>query len=162
MRVLTIIYSIFFCFTTNSQVKLNNRIQFSIESNTQLEIDSVQQINGRKVTFVKDPDAIDFPDFQPSCKGGDKELERLIIENFEVSTKTLLKTINKNGAQKLQVKFDIDSSGKLLNIKVTSGIDTYIDAEIIRILNLTEWYPGEHKGKRVNSSCTLNITFSET
>jgi hypothetical protein len=162
MKVLTFICTIFICFTVNSQVKLDKRVQFITESNTQLEIDSVHMMNGRKVTFTKTPGAIDFPDFQPSCKGGDGELKRLIIDNFNISTKPLLKAIKKSGAQILQIQFNIDTDGTIINLQVINGISSDIDAEIVRILKLSEWTSGEHMGKKVNSSCNFNITFSKT
>ena len=59
------------------------------------------------------------------------------------------------------IQFDIDTKGSVRNAKVVRGADPLLDAEALRVVNLSpKWTPAEDKGEKVNVRFTFPIVFS--
>jgi TonB family protein len=59
------------------------------------------------------------------------------------------------------IQFDIDKEGNARNIKVIRGVHPSLDAEAIRVTELSpKWEPGEQSGEKVNVRFTFPIVFA--
>ena len=61
---------------------------------------------------------------------------------------------------KVFVSFIVGKSGKIINVKVSRGVDKYLDAEALRVVKLLpNFIPGKQRGKAVNVQYTIPISF---
>ena len=64
-------------------------------------------------------------------------------------------------AGRVFVSFIIDKEGNLINAEVVRGAHPLLDAEALRVTNLSpKWEPAENKGKKVNVQFTFPINFA--
>ena len=61
---------------------------------------------------------------------------------------------------KVFVSFIVGKSGNIINVKVSRGVDKYLDAEALRVVKLLpNFIPGKQRGKAVNVQYTIPISF---
>lgn len=86
-------------------------------------------------------------DEMPQYPGGETEMRKFINSNLNYSKfsqdSTLLNT-------KVYVQFTVNSEGGIENPKITKGINSIIDTEVIRVIKLMpKWKPGKKDGNNV-------------
>lgn len=92
----------------------------------------------------------------PSFNGGLKAFYEFISKKIRYPSRA-----RKLGIQgKVFVNFIIDKNGEVVNVKVLRGIGGGCDEEAIRVINKSpKWNPGKQRGKPVNVTMTLPISF---
>ncbi|MES2829455.1 MAG: energy transducer TonB [Bacteroidota bacterium] len=64
---------------------------------------------------------------------------------------------------KVQLKFVIDTTGKVTRVKVMKGLDKFTNMEAVRVIRQSpNWISGSVKGKKVNYTYNIPISFSDT
>jgi len=64
---------------------------------------------------------------------------------------------------KVMLKFVVDSSGQVSNVKVKKGLDRYTNREAVRIMRLSpHWIPGTIKGAKVSYVYYIPVSFQDT
>lgn len=64
---------------------------------------------------------------------------------------------------KVMLKFIVDSSGQVSNVKVKKGLDRYTNREAVRIMRLSpKWIPGTIKGTKVSCVYYIPVSFLDT
>jgi len=92
----------------------------------------------------------------PEFPGGEKELRGYIAKSVEYPADAAKKGIQ----GKVYVTFVVSKDGSVKNVKVIRGVDPLLDKEALRVVNnLPKWIPGEQRGKKVNVSYTVPISF---
>ena len=105
---------------------------------------------------VKSTISYEEVEVKPEYPGGMGELSKLMKSNL------LYPLISfENGVQgEVLVQFVIDKEGNVEEVTVSKGVDPYLDAEAIRVINMMpKWKPGKHKGKEINVKCTIPVGF---
>jgi TonB family protein len=93
----------------------------------------------------------------PEFPGGRKALEKYLEENANYPFSALKK--KKEG--KVSVSFVVDKSGYVNDISVARGFDETLDkVAVYAISNMPKWKPGKQRGKPVNVSYTIPVSFS--
>jgi len=97
-----------------------------------------------------------FVSTMPKFPGGNPELFDFLNSNIkypEISVKN-------NSQGKVIVEFVVEKNGEISNIKVLKGVDPFIDAESIRVVNqMPKWIPGKQLDKKVRVRQRLPIKF---
>ena len=92
----------------------------------------------------------------PEFPGGNPELFDFLNSNIkypEISVKN-------NSQGKVIIEFVVEKNGEISNIKVLKGVDPFIDAESIRVVNqMPKWIPGKQLDKKVRVRQRLPIKF---
>ena len=93
---------------------------------------------------------------KPEFKGGLNEFGKFLGKNLRYP-----KIASKAKIQgRVYVNFIVEKDGTLSDIKVGKGLSVEIDAEALRVINLSpQWNPGLQRGKLVRVSYTLPILF---
>ncbi|HPF50326.1 MAG TPA: TonB family protein [Draconibacterium sp.] len=128
-----------------------------IEVNDRKEID-VQLIgdNPDNLPEKQDEPAFEKVDQMPEFPGGDLALRKYIANSLMYP-----KIAMANGIQgKVYVTFVVNKKGKVVNEKISRGVDPSLDQEALRVVsNLPLWKPGKKDGEIVNVSYTVPINF---
>lgn len=97
-------------------------------------------------------------DVMPKFNGGDSDnFRQFIQEKLKYPEDAQTKKIT----GKVYVEFVIDKEGNIVNAKVIRGVSPSLDAEALRVVNLSpKWEPGQNGGKAVNVSYTMPIVFA--
>jgi TonB family protein len=96
-------------------------------------------------------------DLMPEYPGGDAALMQFIYENIQYPEEAKEKNIQ----GRILVKFIVTKDGNITNSSVLKPVDPLLDAEAIRVVNLTKgWKPGHKGGKPVDVWNFAGITFS--
>jgi len=105
-------------------------------------------------TYSEPP--LEIAEKQPEFKGGFDAMLKFIGDNMKYPQSAV-----ENGIQgTVFVRFVVDKSGKLTNIKVERGIGRGCDEEAVRIVqSMPDWNPGVNKGTPVNVYQTEMIKF---
>jgi protein TonB len=95
----------------------------------------------------------DMPKFQ----GGDQSKFRgYIAQNLHYPDSASAKGIS----GRVFVQFVVNSEGNIVNAKIVRGVDPYLDAEALRVVNSSpRWEPGKQRGKPVSVQFTFPIAF---
>ena len=97
-----------------------------------------------------------FVSTMPKFPGGNPELFDFLNSNIkypEISVKN-------NSQGKVIIEFVVEENGEISNIKVLKGVDPFIDAESIRVVNqMPKWIPGKQLDKKVRVRQRLPIKF---
>lgn len=93
----------------------------------------------------------------PQFPGGTVALQKYIAKNVKYP-----KRAEKEKAEgKVFVNFVVDKQGSVKNVKVIRGAQIDLNNEAVRVIkSLPKWKPGTQKGKPVNVSFTVPISFS--
>ncbi|WP_172594562.1 M56 family metallopeptidase [Mariniphaga sediminis] len=96
-------------------------------------------------------------DEMPGFPGGDDALRQFITNSVEYPEAAIEKGLQ----GKVVVSFVVTKNGSIANSHIAHGVDPALDKEALRVINsLPVWTPGTHKGKAVNVSYTVPITFA--
>ncbi len=70
-------------------------------------------------------------------------------------------SIRKCNSGKVYVKFEIDTTGSVVNTEVIKGLGSHLNKEAIRIVQSSPiWSPGRHNGEVVNVQLTIPVVFN--
>ena len=88
--------------------------------------------------------------------GGDRALLKFINDNVKYPT-----IAQENGVEgKVIIRFVVDEEGKATNAEVIRPVDTNLDKEALRVINmLPKFKPGKQRGKAVKVYYVSTITF---
>lgn len=139
-------------------------------------VESKVQISVATVDGTDDPDAVDIADLKdhkviveekdetpfdvveqmPQFPGGQEELLRYIGKNLKYPT-----IAQENGVQgRTIIGFVVGKDGKISDVKVLRGFDSYCDKEAVRVVqSMPAWIPGKQNGRAVPVRYTLPVTF---
>ncbi len=93
---------------------------------------------------------------QPEFPGGTTMLFKYITENLKYP----LKAVPMKLEGKVYVGFTVKADGSVENVESMRGIGGGCDEEAVRIVkNMPKWKPGESKGKPVDVSIVVPVTF---
>lgn len=63
-------------------------------------------------------------------------------------------------SRKVYVSFVVSADGSVRNARIARGVDPVLDKEALRVVNsMPRWTPGKQRGKAVNVSYTVPISF---
>lgn len=93
---------------------------------------------------------------KPLFPGGETALLKFIAENTNYP-----EIPKENGVQgKVYIRFVINETGKVVSVSIAKGVDPYLDAEALRVINkLPNWTPGKQREKAVPVSFVIPINF---
>ena len=93
----------------------------------------------------------------PVFPGGDQALMQYVIKEVKYPDDA-----KKAGIQgKVLVVFVVSKEGKVINPKIVRSVSPSIDKEALRVVSsLPKWVPGKQKGKNVDVSYTIPISFA--
>jgi TonB family protein len=126
-----------------------------------------QKSNGEKIFVQKDEisepttssmdNVYNLVDEMPEFPGGMDGVREFIAKNLQYPKRAVEEGIN----GRVFVSFVVSDKGKVTDAAIERGIDTELDAEALRVINLLpDWTPGRKDGKEVNVRFTLPIIFS--
>ena len=105
---------------------------------------------------IENVDPPTFVSTMPKFPGGNPELFDFLNSNIkypEISVKN-------NSQGKVIIEFVVEENGEISNIKVLKGVDPFIDAESIRVVNqMPKWIPGKQLDEKVRVRQRLPIKF---
>ena len=118
-----------------------------------------QEVHVRKVENAPQEDMIyDIVDEPADFPGGVVALKKYMAENLRYPQMAV-----ENELQgKCYLQFIVTETGEITNIKVKKGVPNCpeCDKEAIRLVkSMPKWIPGKKKGKAVDSTFTLPVTF---
>jgi len=92
----------------------------------------------------------------PEFPGGEQALRNHIATSVKYPA-----LAQQNGTQgRVYVQFVVSKDGSVKNATVVRGVDPLLDREALRVVNsLPAWIPGKQRGKAVNVSYTVPISF---
>lgn len=101
--------------------------------------------------------AVSALDEQPSYPGGEKAMFAFILENIKYPEEA-----KKFGAVgKVFITFNIETDGRLSDVKILRGFDKDCDVEALRVVKLMpKWNPGKKNGNAVKTNFVLPIKFA--
>lgn len=93
---------------------------------------------------------------KPEFPGGQVALLKYLAENTKYPP-----IAKENGVSgRVYVQFVIDQTGAVTQAKVARGVDPYLDAEAVRVVkSIPKWKPGKQRGKAVQVSYIVPISF---
>jgi len=141
-----------------------------VEDDVEVEEVEIQDVEADQTTVVEAPPVIEEvheveeaePDFftiveeMPAYPGGDAALMAFLQKNIKYP-----QIAKENGISGVvYVSFIVDKSGKVTEVKVVRGVDSFLDKEAIRVVSsLSGYSPGKQRGKPVPVQFTLPIRF---
>jgi TonB family protein len=92
----------------------------------------------------------------PEFPGGKEAKMKFLSENIRYPV-----IAQENGIQgRIVAQFDVQSTGKISDVKIVNSVDPTLDREVIRIIErMPDWTPGEHNGNKVNVRQTFSVLF---
>ncbi|MCK9416686.1 energy transducer TonB [Candidatus Dojkabacteria bacterium] len=128
----------------DSDVKEKNDIKIVLTTTTDIPEEIIEIIEFFKV------------EQKPVFPGGEKAMFQYITSNTKYPD-----IPKENQIQgKVYVQFVIGVDGSVSNATVLMGVDPYLDAEALRVVNsLPKWEPGKQRGKAVPVSFIIPISF---
>ncbi len=92
----------------------------------------------------------------PEYPGGEDALRKFISSAVDYP-----EIAQEKGIQgKVYVTFVVSADGSVKNAKIARGVDPVLDKEALRVVNtMPRWQPGKQRGKDVNVSYTVPISF---
>lgn len=141
-----------------------------VEDDVEVEEVEIKDVEADQTTVVEAPPVIEAPpepepaepDFftivedMPKYPGGDAALMQFLQKNIKYP-----QIAKENGISGVvYVSFIVDKAGKVTEVKVVRGVDTYLDKEAVRVVSALSGYsPGKQRGKPVPVQFTLPIRF---
>jgi protein TonB len=126
--------------------------------NFDMEMDkTVEEIVPISDSFEEDtPISFAVVEEKPQYPGGDEALMKYIAENIEYPQIARESSIQ----GKVFVSFIIDSTGEVINPVIVNSIDPILDSLALDVVrNIPDWTPGKQRGKAVQVSYIIPITF---
>ncbi len=95
----------------------------------------------------------------PQFNGGESDFYKYLADNIKYPS--ILIKIKLEGS--LDLKFTINTEGKVNNIEITRGFDPDADNEVLRVMrSMPIWTPAKENGVAVNYTHHLTVTFTLT
>ena len=93
----------------------------------------------------------------PKFEGGNDVLMKHIADSIQYPF--VPKRLKTEG--KVMVRFTVEKTGKINDVKVVQSLDYYLDKEAIRVINtLPNWIPGTLCNEKVNIVVTMPVNFT--
>ncbi|MBP6661595.1 MAG: energy transducer TonB [Paludibacter sp.] len=93
----------------------------------------------------------------PKFEGGNDMLMKHIADSIQYPF--VPKRLKTEG--KVMVRFTVEKTGKINDVKVVKSLDYYLDKEAIRVINtLPNWIPGTQCNQKVNIIVTMPVNFT--
>lgn len=93
-------------------------------------------------------------DVKPVFQGGVDSLQTFIYTNFEWTS------VDFSDSGYIVTEFVLDSIGGISNIRITRGLDEFLDKEMIRIITIMpKWEPAIKNNTPINSTVSLAVYF---
>lgn len=95
----------------------------------------------------------------PINLNGEYDYGQILQRNL--NSRTYTKDFIRVAKGKVIASFTIDTTGKVVNYKIKKGINSEVDAEVLRVIKLfdTEWLPAEEKNKPLAVEYELQVNF---
>ncbi len=94
---------------------------------------------------------------QPYYDGGDKAMIDYIVKNLKYPTASLANQVEGD----VHIRYDIDNKGKVIDVKIISGLDQYCNEEAIRVIKLLQFVvPKNPRKMRITFHKKIRIHFS--
>lgn len=120
------------------------------------EIVVVGYSSNEKQDSENDKKVFDVVEVPPVFAGGEKAMFEYLSKNIRYPVEAQKQKIQ----GRVVVQFVVNDEGKVTNAKIVYSIDTYLDAEALRIINaMPDWTPGKQGGKNVSVRYVLPIQF---
>lgn len=120
------------------------------------EIVVVGYSSNEKQDSENDKKVFDVVEVPPVFVGGEKAMFEYLSKNIRYPVEAQKQKIQ----GRVVVQFVVNDEGKVTNAKIVYSIDTYLDAEALRIINaMPDWTPGKQGGKNVSVRYVLPIQF---
>ena len=120
------------------------------------EIVVVGYSSNEKQDSEKDKKVFDVVEVPPVFAGGEKAMFEYLSKNIRYPVEAQKQKIQ----GRVVVQFVVNDEGKVSSAKIVNSIDTYLDAEALRIINaMPDWTPGKQGGKNVCVRYVLPIQF---
>lgn len=120
------------------------------------EIVVVGYSSNEKQDSENDKKVFDVVEVPPVFVGGEKAMFEYLSKNIRYPVEAQKQKIQ----GRVVVQFVVNDEGKVSNAKIVYSIDTYLDAEALRIINaMPDWTPGKQGGKNVSVRYVLPIQF---
>lgn len=88
----------------------------------------------------------------PSYVGGEEARQKFIAENLVYP-----KTTSERVGSKIIVEFIVEVDSSVSEVKTIKSFDDGFGAELVRIVKLMKWIPGEQRGKKVRVKMRMPI-----
>ena len=94
---------------------------------------------------------------KPEYPGGIDAFRMMVAKNLVYPPKAA-----ENGVQgRVYVEFDVNRKGEVVDAHIVRGVDNFIDAEALRVINLSDkWIPGKIHGTNVKVRYTFPVVFT--
>ena len=135
------------------------RVNTIVSINFVLEIEMPQIPLYEDETDDFDPAAYSMLDEMPKFPGGAEKLIEFINQNLKYPENSKKQDIQET----VFVSFIINTDGVISNVEIVKGVDTEIDNEVIRVVELMpKWSPGKLRGQIVPVEFILTVNFGES
>lgn len=120
------------------------------------DIADVKQVVVQAPKKAEEEKIYDYVEEAPKFKGGDPAMYKWLNDNLRYPTIS-----QEQGVQgKVFVRFVVDKSGKITNVRVVRSLDSYTDKEAVRVVSgMPAWNPGKMNGAAVKAYFVLPVTF---
>lgn len=92
---------------------------------------------------------------QPFYKGGETALKQFLQEELKYPEQALALGIEGT----VKATYDVDSLGKIRNVKIIEGLGHGCDEEVIRLIGLLKYEKAFNKGRNVTLHRSLKVDF---
>ena len=139
-----------------------NIVEDDVEIEEELEIEESESDEETEVEIIEvaeeeeEAEIFHIVEDMPVFPGGDVELRKYI------ATKVVYPQIaRETGIEgKVYVSFVVNKKGIVTKVTLVRGVDPLLDKEALKVIKgLPKWSPGKQRGKPVNVSFTVPITF---
>ena len=134
--------------------EIENEIEIEdTESDEDLEIEEEEEVIDEVFVIVED-----MPRFQGCADDQCTQME--IMKYIAKNTKYPPIAKENNITGRVFVSFVVDKTGKVTQVKVLRGVDKYLDAEAVRVVqSMPKFKPGKQRGKTVSVQYSVPINF---
>lgn len=123
-----------------------------------IDMNAVEKPKAKPVAIDKPikKEPVRSPDVEPEFPGGYSALGRFLSENIHYPQPS----IDAKVQGQVTLEFVVDENGLISRVKVVRGLDSFCDAEAIRVVrSMPKWKPGRKDGVAVASYFILPVTF---
>ena len=149
------------------QIEVTLLVEVDTEDEEEIEFEEEEEVD-EVIDFSVVEGSPIFPGCKPSKKG---DVNKRKEEDVKCLNEGIMKHVRKNfrypkiskemGIQeKIYVKFVIDKTGSITNVKIVRGEDKYLKEEAIRLVkSLPKMTPAHQRGEPVSVKYTMPINF---
>ncbi len=108
------------------------------------------------VDTEEEPNVFLVVEQMPSFPGGEAALIKYLQNNVKYPNEAVAKGIS----GRVFVNFIVDTSGMIIDVRIVRSVHPLLDAEALRVIKaMPNWEAGTQKGKKVQVSYTIPISF---